>query len=110
MGSRSLQADRSTAQYARVEADYNAWWDGGKTLRSPTAGLDAHSLFADPLFVNAARGNFSLQANSPAIDKALRLPNIADRFAGSGPDIGPFESGLDWPPRTLKAPLAADPR
>ncbi|HUT34953.1 MAG TPA: hypothetical protein VNE39_15795 [Planctomycetota bacterium] len=107
---RNLQADRSTAQYARVEADYNVWWDGGKTTQSPTPGLDAHSLFADPLFVDFTQRDFRLKEGSPAIDKALRLPNVNDRFAGPGPDIGPFESGLDWPPRTLKEPLADDPR
>ncbi len=29
-------------------------------------GFDLHSLVTDPLFVNAAQGNFTLAANSPA--------------------------------------------
>ncbi len=107
---KNLQADRATAQYARVEADRNLYWDGGKTTSSPTPGLDAHSLFADPLFADAAKGDFRLRPGSPALDKALPLPNLNDRFGGRGPDIGPFETGLDWPPRTLKAPLSDDPR
>ena len=107
---KNLAADRSSAQYARVEADSNLYWDGGKTTKSPTPGLDAHSLFAEPLFVDAGKGDFRLQPGSPALDRALRLPNISDRFAGRGPDIGPFETALDWPPRTLTAPLADDPR
>ncbi len=31
-------------------------------------GNDAHSLFIDPKFVNAAGGDFHLQSSSPAID------------------------------------------
>ncbi len=33
-------------------------------------GNEANKVTADPLFVNAGAGNFALQANSPAIDKA----------------------------------------
>ena len=107
---KNLNADRATGQFARVEADYNLYWDGGKTTKSPTPGLDEHSLFADPLFPDAAKGDFALRPGSPAIDRALRLPNINDHFAGAGPDIGPFEAGSPWTGRTLNEPLKDDPR
>jgi len=107
---KNLQADRATAQYARVESDFNVWWDGGKTTKSATPGLDAHSLFADPLFAEPAQDDFRVRPESPALDKALRLPNVNDGFAGAGPDIGCFEHGAEVPVRTLKEPLKEDPR
>jgi len=107
---RNLQADRKTALYARVEADYNLYWDGGTTTKSLTPGLDAHSLFANPRFADAARDDFRLREGSPAMDKAIRLPNINDHFVGAAPDIGRFELGTERPPRTLKEPLKDDPR
>lgn len=106
---RNLRADRSAYQYARVEADNNVYWDRGRTTASRTPGLDAHSRFADPLFVNAAEGDFHLRPGSPALGRALRLPNINDGFAGAGPDIGCFD-GAAWPGRTLAEPLKDDPR
>lgn len=51
----------------------------------------------DPLFVNAALGNFHLQAGSPAIDKGAAANAPADDFdgtarpQGTGYDIGAFE-------------------
>jgi hypothetical protein len=107
---RNLKADRSSAQYARVEADYNVYWDGDKTAASPTPGLDAHSVFADPQFVGAAGGDFRVRPRSPALDRGVRLPNVNDGFAGSAPDIGCFEAGSEWTGRTLREPLRDDPR
>lgn len=108
--SRSLAADRKTHLYARVEADHNLYWDGGKTTRSATPGLDAHSVFADPLFADPAKDDFRLREGSPALDKGTPLPGLNDHFAGTGPDLGPFERGSPWPPLTLKEPLKDDPR
>ncbi|WP_059050232.1 right-handed parallel beta-helix repeat-containing protein [Paenibacillus senegalimassiliensis] len=44
----------------------NDYW-GFSDYKAGT-GNDAHSLFLDPKFVNAASGNFHLQSSSPAID------------------------------------------
>jgi hypothetical protein len=107
---RNLQASRESPLYARVEADHNLYWDGGKTTRSATAGLDAHSLFADPRFAGAAEGDFRLRPDSPAVDRALLLPNLNERSAGRGPDLGPFEHGSEWTGRTLREALRGDPR
>jgi hypothetical protein len=106
---RNLGADRSTPAYARVEADHSLYWDRGRTTASPTPGLDAHSLFADPLFVDAAEGDFRLRPGSPAIGRGVPLPNINGGFAGSTADIGCFEAAA-WPGRTLSEPLKDDPR
>jgi len=57
------------------ESDYNLFWDvSGKQppLGKPTweewlgLGLDAHSVFADPLFVDPAHDNYELKSDSPA--------------------------------------------
>lgn len=54
-------------------------------------GMEKHGTSAAPSFVDAAKGDLQLKADSPLIDKGLRLPNINDDFTGHGPDIGAFE-------------------
>lgn len=79
------------------EMDYNLWFteEGvmvnwfGKTLGSfedyrKTTGLDAHSMFADPIFVDASRGDYRLAPDSPA--RTLR------------PDGGPIGAESLWNP------------
>lgn len=62
---------------AKVESDYNVYWDGilqdetdfdGLTFEEWQAkGRDKHSVLADPLFVDPAKGDFTLKPNSPAL-------------------------------------------
>jgi len=50
--------------------DYNLFWNNGSGVDySPTknAGMDVHSQTADPKFVNAATGNYTVAAGSPAL-------------------------------------------
>jgi hypothetical protein len=50
--------------------DYNLFWNNGSGVDySPTknAGLDAHSQVANPNFVNASAGNYTVAAGSPAL-------------------------------------------
>ncbi|MGA2506244.1 MAG: right-handed parallel beta-helix repeat-containing protein [Chitinispirillaceae bacterium] len=50
--------------------DYNLFWNnGGGVDYSPTknAGMDAHSQVANPNFVNASAGNYTVAAGSPAL-------------------------------------------
>lgn len=63
-------------------------------------GYEKHGIEADPKFVGGDKPQtlkgFKLKEDSPAIDKALNIPNISagwKGFAGAGPDIGAFEFG-----------------
>jgi hypothetical protein len=54
-------------------------------------GFDTHSLVANPLFVNAAKDDYRLQRNSPALKLGFK-PIPVDK-------IGPYksESRASWP-------------
>ena len=60
------------------------------TLRSGT-GFEMNGRSGSPLFVLASSGNYNLQAGSPAINGALRIPGINDTYSGSAPDMGARE-------------------
>jgi parallel beta-helix repeat protein len=69
-----------------VDSDYNLFWPpGGKLDLSDLVnnGLDAHSLVADPLFVDPQRDDYRLQRDSLAYDRGFRrLPT--DRMGPQG--------------------------
>jgi parallel beta-helix repeat protein len=122
---------------ASTTADYNLVWQSGagteytwagtsynslSTLQSAT-GQEAHGLFSNPDFANAAGGNFQLDQGSPAIDSAnsaasgeqstdiLGNPRVDDPAVpntGSGPrtydDRGAYEF---QPSGTQNGPTAA---
>ncbi len=48
------------------------------------------NVYADPLFINPAIGDFRLRATSPAINAGI---NIGLPFSGSAPDLGAYEFG-----------------
>jgi len=84
-------------------------------------GQEAHGIFADPQFVNAAAGNFQLTSGSPAIDSAntavsgeqptdiLGVSPYDDRgayeYQSSGAPTGPT-AALSVSPSTGTAPVA----
>ena len=105
-------------------SDYNLFWNSNltppvkiglvqyATIAAYTAatGKDAHSVQADPRFVNGPGGDFHLLATSPAVDAATSaapnwpaldadgherfdVPTVPNQGAGSVPfaDIGSFE-------------------
>ena len=75
----------------------NLYWDAGRGVALPA---DPAALSGDPRFANAAGGDLSLLASSPAIDKALQavpftithdLAAKVARPSGPANDVGAFE-------------------
>jgi len=57
----------------------------------------ANSLFADPLYLDSAADDFTLQATSPAINNGVDLGedrngSTAGNYNGAAPDRGYFET------------------
>ncbi len=79
---------------ATLTASNNLWSGGG-----PAPSLDANAQQGDPLFVDAAAGDYHVQPQSPAVDHGTNLvqPLVTDdhegrpRPVGAGYDIGAFE-------------------
>ena len=54
-------------------------------------GQETDGIAADPRFVDTSSTNYSLNSDSPLIDRGLRIPGINDDYVGAAPDIGAFE-------------------
>jgi len=53
----------------------------------------------DPMYTNAAGGDYTVRAGSPAIDAGIAVPGITDGFTGARPDVGAYEAGTPaWRP------------
>jgi PKD repeat protein len=75
------------------ELDYAGWRSQVKSGFT----FDPHSKVVDPMFVNAAGGNFHLQPLSPAIDAGTPVGLTQDKDGttipqGFAPDIGAYEA------------------
>ncbi len=56
--------------------------------------IGEHLISRDPRFVDAAKGDCRLSADSPCIDAGEVIPGIDDRrYKGKAPDMGAFEYG-----------------
>jgi hypothetical protein len=71
------------------------------------SGNDPHSSFADPKFTDAANGDFSISAGSPAVDAGAFLPSSGTTDAAGQPraqaggiDMGAFEVAAPPPSPT----------
>jgi hypothetical protein len=87
---------------ASVVVDYNVVYDSGtgylatylgqgtKGLAQLTSwtGLEAHSVQANPGFVDPSSHDYRLAAGSPALDFGTIVPGVTDGYAGSAPDAG----------------------
>lgn len=94
--------DLSTDIKARIPTlDYNLFYNGGKDPRLCTwlnrssnpftwtqwkaAGLDANSVVADPMFVNAATGDYTVKDASPALTLGFKNFPVTGFGVTSGP-------------------------
>jgi len=86
--------------------NYNIFHGAGATLyhfgsMNPETVTTTGNVTSNPLFVNAATGNYELQSGSPAINAILAGVDIAYDFRGwpivGLPDIGAFEYGATAP-------------
>jgi len=94
---------------------WTQWITTGTLDGATHTGQEAHSVFgSDPLFVNAAAGDWSLDPASPAIDAGATLPPAgrdrlgilrpqaagydmgAFELVGAGPDVGGRGSGSSF--------------
>ncbi len=99
-------ADASTWQWKTTS------YTGFAAYRQAT-GNDAHSLFADPRFVNASAMDWHLQTSSPAIDAGVLLTITGELDHDGEPRVqGAVDIGADeFQPQQLYLPLllAAEP-
>jgi hypothetical protein len=87
-------------------------WGWGRYMSSykdweAAYGLNTKSIKASPLFVDAAKGDFRLQNNSPCISAGNNVGlthDLSGIILSANPDVGPYE-WLDtryYPPKRLK--------
>lgn len=92
-------AARENRYYATLEA-YSA--ATGRDQHSVLIDYDSFGKVAppgdDPREIYRAEDfDFSLRADSPAVDAGVRLPGINDDYTGQGPDLGAYERGRPLP-------------
>ena len=85
--------------YYNTSSEHTRWhWDGTNYLElgdwQTATNQDANSVYGDPLFNDAANGDFTLQTGSPAInagtDVGLTQDINGNPIVGN-PDIGAYE-------------------
>jgi hypothetical protein len=83
---------RGTGVYASVAGEGDA--TSIEQFRQWT-GFDAHSIYANPLYVNRDGFNLHLAGGSPGIDTGMPIAGVTTGYSGRGPDIGRYESGVN---------------
>ena len=79
--------------------DYNLFYNNDTDICGDTTVPPHANIFADPLFEDAAGGNYRLQSGSPAVDSGTGGPGVpgvdiegTSRPQGSGVDMGAYEA------------------
>lgn len=75
-----------------VQLDHNLYWDNANGELSG-ASMGASSIVADPLYADAAGGDFQPGPGSPALDRGD--PSAPADFDGSAPDLGAHGGSAD---------------
>jgi uncharacterized repeat protein (TIGR01451 family) len=73
--------------------DYNDLWNNTPNIGNVPTGT--HSITADPLFQNAAAGDFHLTAYSMAIDRGLTATLATDFESDTRPQLTGYDIGAD---------------
>ena len=84
------------ADATNIAGWFGTWYDSIAAFAAGVAGQEANYKSGDPLFVNAAGGDFRLQSGSPAINAGVGVGLVTDYSGfpvGATPEIGAFESG-----------------
>jgi hypothetical protein len=75
---------------ATISADHNVLWENGWNVYTGTGDIEA-----DPLFMDAANGDFHLRMDSPCVDagnpNGAPALDIDDTQRDAAPDIGAYE-------------------
>lgn len=79
----------------------NLYYDTPAAVQAAIPSWTNNTQF-DPLFVNLATNNYSLQTGSPMIDTGRIIPGVV--YNGSAPDKGGFESGNTLAQTTYPGP------
>jgi hypothetical protein len=87
--------------------DYNLFPNETALDRAHQLGLDAHSRYGDPQFVDAANGDYRLEGTSPAL--ALGFRNFRmDEFGVTAPRLRALASRAPIPQLVLQSDITAD--
>jgi hypothetical protein len=80
------------AEAPSLSGDFDCQFDHNGWFQTPAKDLSGSGDRSgnDPLFTNAAKFDFTLRANSPAIDAGM---NVGFSFKGAAPDLGAQEFG-----------------
>lgn len=87
---------------ATISVDHNARWDNGWSNVSMGSG----DIAVDPLFVDAAGGDFHLQADSPCVNAGSATGAPAVDIEGTARDIAPDIGAYEWREYRIFLPAA----
>ena len=100
-------------------ADYNLYYQtAGADLTFPVdldfaawqaKGMDVHSLIADPKFVDASKGDFRLQPDSPALKLGFKPIDTSQAGISGPPALAALARGIQRPPSTKPRRAQAPP-